>query len=147
MRAVARGLVLKALPLCPERCGGACADPATLTDDQRRHRRRHGCDAPIPDGEVSTYAIRCPRCNGAAQYGAECSLCGDGPTPGFYHMRRCPASQTTPDVDALLTALQFIPLGHLPGPGSVGDQALYFMEIRKVFDREFREATEEAKDE
>ena len=145
MRAVARGFTLKALPQCPERCGGAGVDPSTLDEATRRHRRKFGCDEPIPEGERCYYAIRCPRCDGRAANGAECDLC-KGEAPGSLVMRRCPASHFDREIEALLIAIGDRSIGVLPHPGGSGDQALAFNIARTVFERERDEAIEEQRE-
>lgn len=143
MRAVARGLFLETLPACPEECGGphACLD--LLPEAKRRHRTRHGCDKPIPEGQRSHYAIRCPRCDGAAAYGTECGLCGDE-NPGFVHMRRCPASQASPDVLAALDSMTWLAQHHiLPAEGGLGEQTISFVDFRAVYEREKAETIRE----
>lgn len=144
MRAVARGLFLETLPLCPERCGGPGADLSSLSEEKRRHRSRHGCDSDIPDGDRAWYAIRCPRCDGA---GVGCDLCGDSDHPGFQTMRRCPASRCTPDIAEAMSALIWLKDGVLPEGTSLGDQSISFVEFRKLFDAERNETLAEQKKE
>ena len=143
MRAVARGLFLETLPACPEECGGprACLD--LLPEAKRRHRTRHGCDQPIPDGQRAQYAIRCPGCDGAAAHGTECSLCGQD-NPGFLHMRRCPASQASPDVLSALDSMTWLTQHHLlPAEGGLGEQTISFVDFRAVYEREKAETIRE----
>lgn len=131
MRAVARGLFLESLPACPEQCGGPQAMPGRLTDQQRRHRERHGCDRDIPDGERCWYAIRCPGCEGLG-----CPRCEPGGHKGALVMRRCPASHMTADIAEAINALTWLEKGVLPEGVSLGDQAISFVEFRKVFEAE-----------
>ena len=148
MRAVARGLFLDTLPACPEECGGprACLD--LLPEAKRRHRTRHGCDQPIPEGQRAHYAIRCPRCDGAASYGTACSLCGDSSSPGFLHMRRCPASQASPDVLSALDSMTWLSQHNLlPAEGGLGEQTMSFVDFRALYEREKGETIREQRKE
>lgn len=142
MRAVARGLFLETLPACPERCGGPGARLEQLTDQQRQHRERHGCDKDIPDGERCWYAIRCPRCHGAS-----CDLCGEGDYPGHLVMRRCPASHMSSDIAEAIGALTWLKDGILPDGVSLGDQSISFVEFRRLFETEKNEVLEEQRKE
>lgn len=143
MRAVARGLYLQTLPACPEQCGGPRVDTAGMSEQMRRHRIRHGCDADIPEDVRSHYAIRCPACDGAAAYGRACGTCSDE-TPGFLHMRRCPASHASPDIVAALESLTWLNAHHLlPAEGGLSEQSINFVEFRTLFDRERLEVERE----
>lgn len=146
MRAVARGLFLDSLPQCPERCGGKSARASQLSAEKQRHRVRHGCDADIPEGERCWYAIRCPRCDGAAAAGHECALC-DPDIPGFMRMRRCPHSFLTPDIEEAIESLAWLQHGVLPGDGGLSDQAVSFIEFKKLFEFERHEVQQEQRKE
>lgn len=147
MRAVARGLFLNTLPLCPEQCGGVGVDLSTLDPARLHHRARHGCDAPIPSDERVWYAIRCPRCDGAAASGAHCDVCSDDGYPGFKKMRRCPASHCSPDIGDAMKAMSWVVDGILPDDGGLGDQSISFVDFRTLFDAEKNETLAEQRKE
>ena len=133
-------MVLKTMPECPERCGGPGADLSKLGPDVLRHRLRHGCDAPIPDGDQKHYGVRCPACDGRAGAGVYCERCDGTDTPGFLHMKRCAASHLTPDIATALQALTWVRDGFLPEDGSLGSQAASFVAFRALFEQERNEA-------
>ena len=114
-----------------------------LSDEKRRLRTRLGCDADIPEGGQVWYAIRCPRCDGAAASGLPCDLCTAGDVPGFRVMRRCPASFMSPDLTTALTALKWTREGFLPGDGGFADQTISYIEFRRLFEAEINEASDE----